>query len=222
LYAPGGFDYRKNIANLLKAFALFKSEASERFQLVITGIMSDTENKICQEYLTAVNLTNEDIIFTNYISDDELIALYRSTFLYIFPSLMEGCGLSVIEAMASGAPVIGSNCTSVPEVIGNSDYTFDPNDPVSIKNKINLATNDPSFYKKLKIHSASNYKKFSWQNVASNIYDALKRHVKTLKYNEKSDFRSLLEEVAIKYHPHSIQSKELDMLHEVFAINFNE
>lgn len=109
--------------------------------------MSDAENKICQEYLTAVNLTNEDIIFTNYISDNELIALYKSTFLYIFPSLMEGCGLSVIEAMASGAPVIGSNCTSVPEVICNNDYTFDPNDPVSIKNKINLAINDSSFTK---------------------------------------------------------------------------
>ena len=133
---------------------------------------------------------------------------------------MEGCGLSVIEAMAAGAAVIGSNCSSVPEVICNQDHTFDPYDPLSIKNKIDLSVNDLLFYKNLKLHSSVNYKKFSWNKVANNVEESLSEFVKVPKNNTRTNFLSVLDDLTIKCQDLSSHSDDVRLLKTVFQLNF--
>ena len=78
--------------------------------------------------LEKAGLNFEDYIFTGYISDAELVTLYNKCTLFVMPSLKEGFGLPALEAIQCGAPVIGSNCSSIPEVIGYKEALFDPYD----------------------------------------------------------------------------------------------
>ena len=78
----------------------------------------------------------EYVVFLGYVSDTQLANLYRTCYLFVFPSLHEGFGLPVLEAMNCGAPVIASNLTSLPELIGNHNFLFDPYDAKDISSLI--------------------------------------------------------------------------------------
>ena len=101
-----------------------------------------------------------------YVSDVELKNLYSNCHLFIFPSFHEGFGLPVLEAMTCGAAVIGSNTTSIPEVINNKNALFNPYDTNEITNLILKCLQDQEFYNSLKIHSVKNAKIFSWNKTA--------------------------------------------------------
>ncbi len=107
-----------------------------------------------------------------YVSDVELKNLYSNCHLFIFPSFHEGFGLPVLEAMTCGAAVIGSNTTSIPEVINNKNALFNPYDTNEITNLILKCLQDQEFYNSLKIHSVKNAKIFSWNKTAKLAIDA--------------------------------------------------
>src|SRR5690606_33453296 len=102
-----------------------------------------------------------ELIFTDYITDEELVQLYNLCKLFVFPSWHEGFGLPALEAMACGAPVIGANTTSLPEVIGLDDALFDPFNVASITQRMQLALTDENFRKTLIQHAEQQVKKFS-------------------------------------------------------------
>ena len=116
--------------------------------------------------MTSYGIDSKNVIQTGYISDNDLVGLYRNCYLFIFPSFHEGFGLPVLEAMSCGAPVIGSNTTSIPEVIGKSDAMFDPNDPNNINQLIQKVLYNTQFREELVINSKQQSEKFSWSKSA--------------------------------------------------------
>jgi glycosyltransferase involved in cell wall biosynthesis len=176
MYA-GGFDARKNIASLIRAFALLPQTVRSSHQLAIVGGAPESERLSLQEVMRQAGVTQEEVVFTGYVSDTDLVKLYNLCALYVFPSLQEGFGLPALEAMSSGAIVIGSNTSSLPEVIGHDDALFDPRDPQSIADKMMAALTDSSLRDVLREHGRIQPLKFSWQESASRAIAAFESAV---------------------------------------------
>jgi len=165
MYA-GGFDARKNIGALIRAFALLPSTLRREHQLAIVGGIPLSERQALTNVVTKVGLAVSEVIFTGYVPDNDLVKLYNLCALYVFPSLQEGFGLPALEAMSSGAIVIGSNTSSLPEVIGNRDALFDPRSDSAIAGKMVTALTDEAFRSSLREHGYQQCQKFSWEESA--------------------------------------------------------
>lgn len=175
LYTPSGYDKRKNLEGLITAFGRLPAHVREGRQLVIASKFTRDDTERLRARGRESGLAGDDVVFTGYVTDDQLIALYRSTELFVYPSLHEGFGLPALEAMACGAPVIGSNCTSVPEVIGREDALFDPTDVDEIARRIEAALGDADFREELRRHGPAQAATFSWEASADAALDAIER-----------------------------------------------
>jgi len=167
LYTGGG-DARKNIRGLIAAFLNLPTDIRNAHQLVLTGHNIDLNEHTQELNSQGLNLAleREKMIVTGYVDDANLIALYRSCAVFVFPSFFEGFGLPPLEAMSFGAPVIAANTTSLPEVIGLNDALFDPNVISSITNKITLVLTNSEFRSRLIEHGLQQAQLFTWQSSA--------------------------------------------------------
>lgn len=189
LYAPGGSDSRKNIGGLIIAYSLLSAELRNDHQLVIVSRLDEAESRQLERVGDYAGLAAHELVLTGYVEDEELISLYTEATLFVFPSKHEGFGLPVLEAMACGAPVIGSNSTSLPEVIGLAEALFDPLSPQSIMEKMAQALRDESFRQQLRSHGQEQVKKFSWDECAKRALSALEafvRHEETAAHSPAS------------------------------------
>lgn len=162
LMYSGATDERKNHLRLIKAFSLLPTALRQKYQLVIVGYLPPHHTEKFELHALLCGLNLNEVIITNQVSDDEMIAFYNLCALFVFPSWHEGFGLPALEAMSCGAPTIGANATSIPEVIGMPDALFDPFDENSIATKITHALEDNLFLKMLSEHGLDQAKKFSW------------------------------------------------------------
>jgi len=161
LYAPGGYDPRKNVTRLLQGWARLPRQLRESYQLVFGSRISS--RSLVLEPAAKVGLHDgRDFVITNYVEDEVLVRLYRDCTVMAFPSLYEGFGLPVLEAMVCGAPVIGSNVSSLPEVLGTAEAEFDPYNADSIASKLTSVLSDSQTLDRLKLVAASQVEKFSW------------------------------------------------------------
>lgn len=176
MYAPGGFDARKNIDGLLAAYAMLPAAVRKEHQLVIASKLGETERFHLEQLRKQAGLSPDELVLTGYVQDDDLGALYSAATLFVFPSKHEGFGLPALEAMACGAPVIGSNRTSIPEVIGREDALFDPLSPQSIADKMTEVLCNESTREALREHGLTHSKKFSWDASAVRALRALEAH----------------------------------------------
>lgn len=172
LYAPGGFDQRKNFENLISAYALLPAAIRSSHQLMIASKLDDVKRVRLQTMARKAGLASDELILTDYVPDDDLVALYNLCELFVFPSFHEGFGLPVLEAIACGAPTIGSNRTSVPEVIGWEEALFDPFKPQSIADKMVQGLQDENFRRSLCEHGVQQARKFSWDESARRALEA--------------------------------------------------
>ena len=117
----------KNLIGLLKAFAVFKRMTSQPYQLVIAG-RSYADYKEPEKIAKQFGLSDA-VIFLDYIAEFDLPILYQAAEAFILLSLYEGFGLPILEAMASGTPVLAANCTALPEVVGDAGILVDPDNP---------------------------------------------------------------------------------------------
>lgn len=158
----GGNHPRKN---MLRAIRAFLSLNKLNYQLVITGnaILSFDEN-IKQA------IRENRIIFTDYVNDEDLVALYNKAYMFVYPSLFEGFGLPILEAMACGTPVITSNITSMPEVAGDSAILINPYDEKEIRNAMERLIENPNLVEVYRKQGLERCKKFTIEEMA-------KRHV---------------------------------------------
>ena len=183
LLFAGSFDQRKNHEGLIKAFARLPREVRSAYQLVIIGNGWDGIYNHLYYVAEKEGLCKQDVIFTGHAPDRYLLVIYNTANLFVFPSFSEGFGLPVLEAMSCGIPTIGSNTTSIPEVIGLTDALFDPHDIGSITIKMHQALTDQSFRSFLSNHGLEYSKKFSWDASAKKSIAAFEAlHVKTKKY----------------------------------------
>lgn len=187
LYA-GGTDPRKNLPRLIKAYAALPDALRKQYILLFAGKVSEHERVFLQGLAQEAGLEKGELCLTGYVNDDDLIILYNLCALFVFPSWHEGFGLPALEAMRCGAAVIGSNTSSLPEVIGWEQALFDPFDEKSISNKILEALTDYSFSVKLKENAAKRSVLFSWDETAKRLigaWDVLHQSRKTQPLSER-------------------------------------
>jgi len=123
LMYSGAFEARKNIARLFDAFARLPFSLREGYCLVCVGNISEPERHHLLRMAEGLGIRSH-LRLTGYVADDDLVALYSNCALFVFPSLHEGFGLPALEAMSCGAATIGSDTTSIPEVIGCTEALF--------------------------------------------------------------------------------------------------
>lgn len=164
----GGEDWRKNIEGLVQAFAILPTNLKDSYQLVIACKVSDPFiDKITS--LSKKLGIDRSLVLTNYITDEELRALYSTCALFVFPSFYEGFGLPLLEAIACGAPAIASNNSSLPEIIGDPNLLFDPHSSADIANTIAKVLSNPDDLSRLSAAGLQQATKFTWESVANKI-----------------------------------------------------
>jgi len=161
----GELNYRKNIHTLIKAFEIFQRE-NKGCKLVLTGkLQKGTYGNTINSIIKETGLKN-DIIFTGRVTMDELFCLYQGATAFVFPTLYEGFGLPVLEAMASGTPVISSNTSSIPEVAGDAAILVDPEDKEAVAEAMLEILNKPDLSDILVQKGLVRGKDFTWRITA--------------------------------------------------------
>lgn len=186
LFVPGGFDARKNFERLIEAFSIMPAKYLEKYKLVITGNHSIDDEKKLKNTANKFNLKDESLILTGYVNDDDLIGLYHSCKLFIFPSLYEGFGLPILEAMRCGAVVIGSNVSSMIEILKDDLAMFDPYSVKDIRDKMLQSIENKEIRTKLKKNSKIQELAFSTKKTALLTLSALELNLSKSNKKENS------------------------------------
>jgi glycosyltransferase involved in cell wall biosynthesis len=173
----GSAEARKNLIRLVEAYVLLGEEMIAQYQLVLVGIMDDEHVQQVRDVVQKCGLSKDRVIFSGYVSDVQLNQLYNLCRVFVFPSLHEGFGLPVLEAMRCGAVVIGADATSIPEVISCPEALFDPRDTLAIRDKLDEALNDEEFRQRLKVQAALKESNFSWDETAKRALRAIEKAV---------------------------------------------
>ena len=161
----GTVEPRKNVLNLVRAFAELVRGDLSPVQLVIAGERGWLLNDL-NTYLASSPI-KQRVLFTGHLSDDELRALYSSCKVFAYPSLYEGFGLPLLEAMACGAPVITSNVPSIVETVGDVARLVSPNDVHDIAQGIKHLIENAEEREHRSTAGMRHAQKFSWQRAAA-------------------------------------------------------
>lgn len=160
----GTVEPRKNIVRVVDAFIKLKQAGNVEQKLVITG----RKGWLYNEILEKINKSpfSQDMIFSGYIDDGDLPFLYSGADIFLYPSLYEGFGLPVLEAMACGTPIITSNLSSFPEVAGDAAILIDPMNIEEITYAIEKLWRDRDLREELQKKGLERAKLFSWEKAA--------------------------------------------------------
>lgn len=158
----GSFAGRKSVKTLIEAMKIYWENNNNLIQLVIAGKPSGKDDEI----LNHLTNTYPIVIISRPKSNIELKSLYKNASVFVFPSLYEGFGLPVLEAMSSGCPVIACNSTSIPEIIGSHEFLFEPNDVKTLSKMISTVLSNNDLQMKLSKNGIRESLKFSWYKVA--------------------------------------------------------
>ena len=164
----------KNLIVLLKAFKLIRKNEKINLKLIVSGqLKGDFKNKTF-EFIKNNNLEKE-IFITGFVSESDKNFLYKNSLMVVYPSLYEGFGLPVLEAMVFNSPVITSMAASLPEVGRQACLYFNPNSATELSEKILLLYNDDDLRKKLIEKDKENLKHFSWKHTAKQTIDVYQK-----------------------------------------------
>lgn len=180
----GGINARKNIARLFEAYARLREHHPD-VTLVVggkrqwqTGAIDATFKRLALE---------DKVHFTGYVADADLPALYSAAAVFVFPSLYEGFGLPPLEAMSCGTPVVTSNVSSLPEVVGEAALTVDPYDVGALAAAIERALTDAALRAELRRRGFEQAKQFTWERTARETVAAYQRVLEGLNHTQQVD-----------------------------------
>ena len=160
----------KNLIVLLKAFKLIKQNEKNNLKLIVSGQLKGDFKYKTFDFIRVNNLENE-IFITGFVSEGEKNFLYKNSRMVVYPSLYEGFGLPVLEAMVFDTPVITSKAASIPEVGRDACLYFNPNSHIELYEKIMLVHNNDNIRKKIIKKGKENLKYFSWKSTAKQTID---------------------------------------------------
>ncbi len=178
--AVGTLEPRKNLRRLLKAFAIYKEQAGFTYPLVVAGGKGWLEDDI-EKFVRELGLT-DDVNMLGYVADEELAWLYGGCRGFVYPSLYEGFGLPVLEAMGLGAAVITSNTTSLPEVGRDAVHYINPLDEHDIARGLQRLIADNNYREELKRKALVQAKRFSWEKSAAEVLGIYRRVTEMPKF----------------------------------------
>lgn len=161
----GTLEPRKNLSRLISAYKKLPNSIKERVRLVVVGgkgwgrvdVARMVESLGLEKYVQILG----------YVTEEQLSLLYERALFLAMPSLYEGFGLPLIEAMSHGVPALTSNCSSMPEIAGDAAIFVDPYDEQSITRGMLTLIGDQSLYQALKTNAINNVKRFEWDKTAS-------------------------------------------------------
>lgn len=179
----GGIDHRKNIEGLIRSYAKLPKNLRMSHQLAIICSVQPESRRRLEKLANKQGLSENELILTGFVPEEDLVNLYNLCSLFVFPSLHEGFGLPALEAMRCGAPVIGGNKSSLPEVIGLPEALFDPYSDDDIAQTMERALTNDEFRAKLVEHGKYQAMKFSWDQSARLALVAMERLVKERQDN---------------------------------------
>jgi len=175
IYYPAATWPHKNHKRLLAALKLMKERYGFDGQLVLSGIAMQANDEILEE-IGRLGL-QDDVILLGYLPNEDLPYLYNLARMMVFPSLFEGFGIPLVEAMACGCPIACSNVTSIPEVVGDAALTFDPCSIEEIAEKSWKLWNDDAVRQESIVGGLARVKLFNWENMARQtvaVYEKVK------------------------------------------------
>lgn len=158
---------RKNVIRLLKAFNNIKDKIPHK--LVLTGGVSWKSKNVHN----LIESMRDRVIKLGYVPDEDMPMLYNLADLFVYPSLYEGFGLPLLEAMACGCPVISSNSSSLPEVVGDAGLMIDPYDVDNLEKVIYEALTNENLRKDMIRKGLDRAKQFSWEKCAEKTIEVL-------------------------------------------------
>jgi O-antigen biosynthesis alpha-1,3-rhamnosyltransferase len=169
----GTLEPRKNITALLEAYSFLPKKIQAAFPLILAGgkgwLMEKLEDEIRRFDIASTT------VLTGYVPREHLTALYSGAAVFVYPSLYEGFGLPPLEAMACGTPVITSNVSSLPEVVGDAGIMVDPSDVKRLRDEIERVLEDSSLRASLGDRGVARAKQFTWENCARQTLEVYKR-----------------------------------------------
>lgn len=173
ILAVGNLQPRKNLGVLLDAYATLVHERGVDWPLVLVGQIHYRGGAIL-ERIARLGL-DRHVMWTGYVAEDTLVALYNRAELFVFPSLYEGFGLPLLEAMACGTPVVSSNAASLPEVSGDAAILVDPRSATELATAIERVATDADLRRRLRERGFERAAQFSWRTLAAQTVEVLKR-----------------------------------------------
>ncbi|MFC2159567.1 glycosyltransferase family 4 protein [Actinomycetota bacterium] len=173
ILSVGTIEPRKDFVTLIKAYTMARNKKPGLFhKLVIAGRTGWKSEATYNEH--KLSPFKDDIIFTDRISDQELVQLYNQADIFVYTSLFEGFGFPPLEAMSCGLPVICSDSSSICEVVGDAGILVKPGDTVGFADNILKALSDDGLIKRLSIDSLKRSEKFSWEQTAKKTLEVYK------------------------------------------------
>ena len=165
----------KNLPHLARSFVkLLRQERLDALTLVIAGGQEHSVAGL-RASLDSSGVNTEQIHFTGYVDDADLAALYSGALAFVFPSLYEGFGLPVLEAMQSGCPVIASNTSSLPEIVGDAGLLVSPSNEDELCAAMLKVYTDSSLRATVSTASRQRASRFSWERTARSTIDVYKK-----------------------------------------------
>ncbi|MEE3501690.1 glycosyltransferase [Acidiphilium acidophilum] len=196
------YEPRKNFERLVEAFATFTRTSPVSFQLVLVTSNHCAQRSQIERETRRVGLMADDVVITGHVDHTTLELLYRDARAMVYPSLMEGFGLPILEAMHCGTAVVCSNTSSMPEIVGLEEAMFDPTSVQAIANIMKRLAEDESFRSRLITNGIHRRSLFSWittgakawsafeESAARNQFARPRRHMRWTRY------RTLVNEIA--------------------------
>lgn len=207
LYA-GGLELNKNLRSLIEGLSYLPSSVRDQYQFVCVGKRNAGESEKILGLAQDAQV-RDMISVVGHVSEADLVDLYNACDLFAFPSLREGFGLPALEAMSCGAPTIVSNTTSLPEVVGNPEATFDPTSPKAIGEKMARVIADPAFKARLIKSGLDRAATLTWGLCATKTLAALERF-KTARLIDANRRATVIETAIFKKNKLSILVFKLD------------
>lgn len=169
----GTLEPRKNIVGLLASYTALPEAVKKDCPLVLAGGKGWKDDQIGKQ-LTAALEAKENIIQTGYFDEEDLPGLYSGATVFAYPSHYEGFGMPPLEAMACGTPVVTSNNSSLPEVVGDAAVTVTATDTAALTAALAKVIGDPKLAAKMRANGLKQAAKFRWEDGAQRIIDAVK------------------------------------------------
>jgi glycosyltransferase involved in cell wall biosynthesis len=168
----GGTDFRKNLLFLIRAFARFAEREKESRLVLVGETFAMRSLPEVDEVLREVHLRGlaERVDTIGYVDDQRLRELYAGSVALVLPSLYEGFGLPVLEAMTYGTPVLAARTSSIPEVLGETGVYFDPRDEESLVAAFESACKNPQMLSALALRARERARTFTWEKTAETIF----------------------------------------------------
>lgn len=169
----GRLEPRKNLVRVLKAFADYRRRSNSPLKLVLAGNKT-WDAAAVDQVIAELNLAAA-VVEAGHVANTDLPALYSAAEAFVFPSLWEGFGIPVIEAMACGCPVLTSNCSSLPEIAGDAAVLVDPLSVTEVAAGLERILSDQQLRADMRARGLARAEQFSWRRTAEQTLDVYRK-----------------------------------------------